>query len=120
MFVETIKLFPSELQTSVQKHLEAFMDNYSERNLKAQAQRVAGHFAFLAGVGEIAIQWKILPWPKGDAIKSARFCLDQWLREKHGGDDLVVLKSVEKLFSLVKSEFYGKYGEGHPVAEGVV
>ena len=29
----------------------------------------------------------------------------------HGGDDLVVLKSVEKLFSLVKSEFYGKYGE---------
>ena len=115
MFVEAIKLLPSKLQTIVQKHIEAFMDNYSERNLKAQAQRVAGHFAFLAGVGEIAIQWKILPWPKGDAIKSARFCLDQWLREKHGGDDLVVLKSVEKLFSLVKSEFYGKYGEGHPV-----
>ncbi len=65
MFVETIKLFPSELQTSVQKHLEAFMDNYSERNLKAQAQRVVGHFAFLAGVVEIGIQWKNYPGPKG-------------------------------------------------------
>lgn len=114
-FIEKIKIQPDLLATEASRSRMAFLDTYDHLNLKAHALRVAGHFSFLAGVGEFAIKHEILPWSAGDALKAVKFCFDQWLSDNNNGNDLIIQKSIEKLISLVMNDFYGRWGDGHPV-----
>jgi putative DNA primase/helicase len=43
-----------------------------------QVKRAASKFALAAMAGELAIQYGIVPWPKGDAIKAAAKMFDAW------------------------------------------
>jgi putative DNA primase/helicase len=49
------------------------------RNLNAQDARVARSFALIALAGELAIQWKILPWEKNTAVIAAVEIFSHWL-----------------------------------------
>lgn len=42
--------------------------------------RVTERLAYLAVVGELAIDLGVFPWPKGEAIKSVKACLDAWAK----------------------------------------
>ena len=49
-----------------------------------QVQDVARRCALVALAGETAIEWGILPWPKGEAEKAANAVLSLWLARRGG------------------------------------
>jgi len=49
-----------------------------------QVRRVAGRFGLIAAGGELATAMGITGWRGGDAIESARACLDEWLGLRGG------------------------------------
>lgn len=68
-----------------------------------QVRRVAGRFALVAVAGELAQRLGILPWPEGEAARSAAVCFRAWLdRRGHAGASEVhrgiaaVLAFIEK------------------------
>jgi len=49
------------------------------RDAHGQIQRVADHFALVAATGELAIQFNIVPWASGEAMKGVACCFRAWL-----------------------------------------
>jgi putative DNA primase/helicase len=51
-------------------------------DLSAQEGRVARTFACVALAGELATEWNILPWKKGEALAAARNIFDRWRKSQ--------------------------------------
>ena len=49
-----------------------------------QVARVAGRFGLVAAAGELAIEWGLLPWLKGEATLAAARLFGAWLDERGG------------------------------------
>lgn len=49
-----------------------------------QVTRVAGRFALVAAVGELAIEYGLVPWMKGEAAKAARELFQAWIAQRGG------------------------------------
>lgn len=50
-----------------------------------QVHDVARRLALVALAGQTAIEWGILPWPKGEALRAAQEVMDRWLGRRGGG-----------------------------------
>ncbi|MFT4302614.1 MAG: DUF927 domain-containing protein [Desulfovibrio sp.] len=96
-------------------HMDKFLDGLDRITLSSQSKRVADHFAFLAGVGEIAIRLDILPWSAGEAKAAMKHCFDWWLRDRNGAVDFEIEKATNRLLSQARAEFYGQVGDTYPV-----
>ena len=68
----------------VKESMRAFEDSVCPINADGQVKRVCQRFALVAAAGELAAEWGILPWPKGEAVIAAEKCFQAWL-EKRGG-----------------------------------
>jgi uncharacterized protein (DUF927 family) len=51
-----------------------------------EVRRVANRMALIAAAGELAIEFRVLPWPLGTAIEGVRKCFDAWRVARVGGD----------------------------------
>ncbi|MFH5923820.1 DUF927 domain-containing protein [Roseomonas xinghualingensis] len=79
-------------RTADQKKLEArvkaaqaeFAKRYLPDNAAGQVRSVADRFALVGAAGELAIQWGVLPWAKGEASAAAAACFKTWLGERGG------------------------------------
>jgi putative DNA primase/helicase len=76
---------PMFLKTLIDKmptlDLHAKLGAYYQKfgpDLSAQEGRVARTFACVSLAGELAIEWKVLPWDKGEALAAARNIFDRW------------------------------------------
>ena len=49
-----------------------------------QVQRVARRFLICAAAGEMAAEWGVLPWAKGEAIVAIKICFEAWLSHRGG------------------------------------
>ena len=104
-----------DLALSMSKNYESkFLDQFAASQLPRQKLRVLHNFSFLAGVGELAIQYGILPWKAGSAMDTMNYCFGKWA-ENWSGTSYEINSSVEKLLSLVRNGFYGKVGDNYPV-----
>ncbi len=54
------------------------------RGADSQVGRVVDRFALVALAGELATEWNILPWRKGNASWAAETCLNAWLVQRGG------------------------------------
>ncbi len=113
--IEHIKDDQDRVCDAVNGYMDQFLDGRASTSMSAQAKRVANHFAFLAGVGEIAIRLNLLPWSAGEAMAAMKHCFDWWLRDRNGAVDFEIEKATEKLLSLARAEFYGKVGDTYPI-----
>ncbi|MCG7360827.1 DUF927 domain-containing protein [Roseomonas sp. ACRSG] len=50
----------------------------------AQVRDVARRFALVALAGELAAEWSVLPWPKGEAARAAKAMLAAWIGRRGG------------------------------------
>ncbi|MBI0435420.1 DUF927 domain-containing protein [Roseomonas sp. KE0001] len=50
----------------------------------AQVRDVARRFALLALAGELATEWSILPWPRGEATRACKALLAAWIARRGG------------------------------------
>lgn len=76
---------PEELTEWVDLKREEFIrTNLAGADPSGQAIRAGHRFAIIAAAGELAAQFKIVPWPDGAASWAARVCFDAWLKARGG------------------------------------
>lgn len=98
-----------ELPNRVKEKIRHFLDVVARETLSGaspQVKRVAQRFAIVAAAGEIATDWGLTGWEKGEADKASLGCLKAWL-EFRGGTGLSEEKS---LLSQVKL-YIEQYGD---------
>jgi putative DNA primase/helicase len=75
--------------------------------LSAQDTRVARSFALIALAGELAIEWRILPWPSRSALSAAINIFNLWSksqpRSTRSKENAQILRNI--------SDFLGAYGD---------
>lgn len=62
-----------------------------------QVRRVARRFLLCAAAGEMAAEWNVLPWEKGDALNAVKSCFAAWLAMRGGtgpAEDAALLEKV--------------------------
>ncbi|TWA73736.1 putative DNA primase/helicase [Azospirillum brasilense] len=73
-----------ELAGAVRAGCERWKAAHLPAGADGQVQRAAGRFALIAAAGELAATMGVLPWPEGEAIKSAAVCFDAWIGARGG------------------------------------
>ncbi|MBP0492856.1 DUF927 domain-containing protein [Pararoseomonas indoligenes] len=73
-----------ELEARVKGAQASFAKAYVPDDAAGQVRSVADRFALVAVAGEMATEWGILPWPKGEATRAAAESFKTWLRERGG------------------------------------
>jgi uncharacterized protein (DUF927 family) len=68
---------------------------------------VAGRFLLCAAAGEMAVEWGILPWAKGDALAAVKKCFDAWI-ENRGGTGAAEDRNIIEQVTL----FLEQHGQG--------
>jgi putative DNA primase/helicase len=62
-----------------------------------QVQRVARRFLLCAAAGEMAAEWGLLPWVKGEALEAVKTCFNAWLALRGGSgaaEDTAIINQV--------------------------
>lgn len=102
---EFVRNLIAEDYSKIKQMIEAFRVHAPE-GADNQVLRVLDRFGLVAAAGELAIQFGIVPWEKGEAIKAAKVCFDAWFEDRGGadaGEDLAAIAAV--------SFFIEKHGE---------
>lgn len=99
----------------ISRDMDQFLNGLERAELSSQAKRVANHFALLSGVGEVAIDLGIVPWPAGEAMTAMKSCFGWWRRDRNSAVDFEIEKATENLLSLARNGFYGKCGDDYPI-----
>jgi putative DNA primase/helicase len=60
---------------------------FNATGAEGQDKRAAARFALVALAGELAIEYGILPWKQGDAVKAAKVGYDAWQSQRTRGND---------------------------------
>lgn len=66
-------------------------------DVSGQVQRVARRFLLCAAAGEMAAEWGLLPWTKGEALEAVKTCFNAWLTLRGGSgaaEDTAILEQV--------------------------
>lgn len=87
--------------------LAAQRDAFEKANVPeradGQVSSVARRFALIAAAGEMGISFKVLPWPKGEAIRAAQASFKAWLNARGGsgaGEDTASLSAVRRFIEM--------------------
>ena len=93
--------------SKVTSYIRQYIINYKARNLphgvSGQVVRVADYFALVACAGELATEWGITGWGKGDCEKAALACFDAWLNYRGGTsnhEDIAAMQQVQSWFEM--------------------
>lgn len=100
---------------NVIKHRESIiefaqeMENHFHSTLPAgsdgQIIRVSNRFAHVAAAGELATEWGLTGWPKGEATKASLSCLEDWICTRGG----VMPHEVKEALTQVR-HFFANHG----------
>lgn len=102
----TTKHIDNEFLPSLKAQEKDFMQSHVPMGADGQVQRAAKRFAIIGIAGELATQWGITKWPKGEALQAAATCFKTWL-ERRGGTES---QEVSNLLAQV-SAFFESHGE---------
>jgi putative DNA primase/helicase len=86
----------AKLVADIRGAREAFLRAHLPNGADPQIRSVGERFALAAAAGEMAIGWKLLPWPEGEAIIAASRCFAIWLKDRGvaPGEDMAALQQV--------------------------
>jgi uncharacterized protein (DUF927 family) len=106
---------------SLMSDLDAAMDSVRDimnqftrdRNGLAQAapevHRGLGRFALVAAAGELATQFGITGWGKGDAMRAAKVCFEAWLKERGGSRSSDMDAAVRQVQAFIEAHGRGRF-----------
>ncbi|HEY4044452.1 MAG TPA: DUF927 domain-containing protein, partial [Rhodopila sp.] len=87
----------AELRQTLEALRTSFIERHVPPGAAGQVRSVAGRFGLIGAAGELAGDYGVLPWPKGEAMRAAGACFEAWLAERGGtgsGEDAVALAQV--------------------------
>lgn len=91
----------SRLPTFLSKMIGLFLHESIPQNVSGQALRVARRFALVAAAGELATQYGLTGWQKGESTKAAALCFKSWLAsfgDTGNREDRAILSQVRAFF----------------------
>jgi putative DNA primase/helicase len=101
-WIQTIIHHEDDIVSRIHFFEGQFMDFVSlPQGADSQIRRVAGHFAFMAAVGEVAIERGILPFLPYDGFRSCSALFKDWLDHRGGVDSLEMIQACEGLRSMI-------------------
>jgi uncharacterized protein (DUF927 family) len=69
-----------------------------------QVQRVARHLALAGAAGELAAQFKIVPWSRGEASNAAQICFAAWLGNRGTVGRLEIDSAIAHLREVIERD----------------
>jgi putative DNA primase/helicase len=70
---------------SLRKQVAEFVAKYKPEKAHSQIQRTAERFGVISVAGELAIEYGVLPWAKGESESAAAWAIKQWLERRGTG-----------------------------------
>ena len=83
-FLARITADPAAAVERVRALRHAWLAAEAPEGAPGQITRVAGRFALVAAVGELAIELGLVPWVKGEAAAAARTLFRSWIAQRGG------------------------------------
>jgi uncharacterized protein (DUF927 family) len=81
-FVRQLVARRDDVRKTVAEFVDAALDGVSDD--QGQAARVAERFGIVAAAGELAVDFGLLPWPKGKATEDGRTLFKRWTEQRGG------------------------------------
>uniref|UniRef100_A4X0A0 DUF927 domain-containing protein n=1 Tax=Cereibacter sphaeroides (strain ATCC 17025 / ATH 2.4.3) TaxID=349102 RepID=A4X0A0_CERS5 len=95
---------PDEASNLVGPLIKEFVAQACPPGASRQVQRAAARFGLIAGAGELAISFGVLPWPTGEALRAADRCFRDWLASQanpeHSREHVEAIRTVQRFISL--------------------
>jgi uncharacterized protein (DUF927 family) len=92
-----------EVLEKAERYAQFWMDKYHlEDGTDGQVLRVKGHYAYIAALGEIAIEQKLLRLEEGDAQEATAILFNDWLNQRGGIESHEDMEVVKKLVSFIE------------------
>jgi putative DNA primase/helicase len=77
--------------------IDSFRTNYAPRGADSQVLRVADRFGLAAAAGELACEFDIVRWEKGEALEDARRCFIDSLDSRGGAEAGEVQSAISQV-----------------------
>lgn len=87
----------AELRARMAAGREEFFRTAVPADAGGQVRSVAARFALVASGGELATEWGITGWQRGEAMGAVQKCFLAWLRERGGPGALEELRGLERV-----------------------
>ena len=68
-----------------------------------QAGRAAQRFGLVAAAGEMAIEYGIVPWPRGAPIEAAKWAFKEWLTARGGSKSYEQRQAIEQVRHFIEN-----------------
>jgi putative DNA primase/helicase len=92
-FIKEVFNNPDEIAQRAARHVELFTKRMAA-GVGGQVHRAAQRLGLIAFAGELASEFGIVPWPKGEATKAAEFAFRQWIASRGGTEAAEALAAV--------------------------
>ena len=89
--------------TRVKDMLKDFVDKNTSMNMSGQVKRGCQRFGLIAAAGELAIEWGILPWERGEANSAALFGYQAWIQQRGGTSDMEITNAINRLKDFIET-----------------
>jgi putative DNA primase/helicase len=89
--------------------IQNFCNDVVPEGADGQVVRVAQRFALIAVAGEWAQSYGVLPWESGAAVKAARRCFEDWMRERGGIGDAETTGGIEAVRSFLQAHGMSRF-----------
>ncbi|WP_338662607.1 DUF927 domain-containing protein [Pararoseomonas sp. SCSIO 73927] len=110
-----------DLEARVKGAQASFAKLHVPEDAAGQVRSVADRFALIALAGEMATEWGVLPWPKGEAVRAAGECFKTWLRERGGAGTTEDQQAISQVQAFLEAHGESRFtplvrqdGQGNP------
>jgi uncharacterized protein (DUF927 family) len=92
-----------ELVAGLRGSIDAFLQQCLPAGADGQVRSACECFGLIAAAGELGVQYGVLPWPQGEALRASGACFKLWLRRRGGAEaaeDIAAVKAVRCFLAL--------------------
>lgn len=101
-FITMVQKNPGEVKARFGQGLPEYLERLCGPNADGQVRRVAKRFHVCAVAGELATEWRLLPWKKGEASRAIKKCFRAWLRQRGGKGSTEDAEIISKITMFIQ------------------
>jgi uncharacterized protein (DUF927 family) len=101
-FLEKLTADIDGVTAYLQEATNAFVRKFAS-HAGGQVERVAKRFGLIAAAGELAIEYSILPWPKGEPVAAAKRCFQEWLAKRGATGPIELEQGIDQIRHIIES-----------------
>ena len=101
-FLEKLTTDVDSVTTYLHDATNAFVRKFAA-NAGGQVERVAKRFGLIAAAGELAIEYGILPWPKGEPSAATKRCFQEWLGKRGATGPIEMEQGIDQIRRIIES-----------------